>query len=67
MWRSMPFFQELVQAHGSEGAAFEALEAVGGSRFAEPEEVAQSVLFLVSDAASHINGVELPVDSGYVV
>jgi NAD(P)-dependent dehydrogenase (short-subunit alcohol dehydrogenase family) len=67
IWRTMPFFQELVQAHGSEEAAFEALEAVGGSRFAEPEEVAQSVLFLVSDAASHINGVELPVDSGYVV
>ena len=67
MWSSMPFFQDLVREHGSESAAFEALESEGGQRFAEPEEVARSLLFLVSDAASHITGVELPVDGGYVL
>jgi len=67
MWRDMPFFQELVRQHGTEEAAFAALEAGGGGRFAEPEQIAQSVLFLVSDAASHVTGVELPVDSGYVL
>ena len=67
MWRTMPFFQDLVHELGSEAAAFAALEAEGGGRFAEPEEIAQSVLFLVSDEAHHITGVELPIDGGYVL
>ena len=67
MWRAMPFFQDLIRQLGSEDAAFAALEAVAGGRFAEPEEIAQSVLFLVSDAAGHITGVELPVDGGYIL
>jgi NAD(P)-dependent dehydrogenase (short-subunit alcohol dehydrogenase family) len=66
MWRAMPFFQDLVTQHGSEDAAFAALAGPGG-RFAEPEEIAQAVLFLVSDAASHITGIELPVDGGYLL
>jgi NAD(P)-dependent dehydrogenase (short-subunit alcohol dehydrogenase family) len=67
LWRAMPFFRDLVELHGSEDGAFAAMEAHGGDRFADPEEIAQSVLFLVSDSASHITGVELPVDGGYVL
>jgi 2-keto-3-deoxy-L-fuconate dehydrogenase len=67
MWRAMPFFQDLIRQHGSEDAAFAALEADASSRFAEAEEIAQSVLFLVSDAACHVTGVELPVDGGYIL
>jgi len=67
LWRAMPFFGDLVQLHGSEEAAFEAMEVHSGDRFAEPEQVAQGVLFLVSDAASHITGVELPLDDGYTL
>ncbi len=67
LWRAMPFFGDLVERHGSEEAAFEAMEGHSGDRFAEPGQVAQGVLFLVSDAASHITGVELPLDDGYTL
>ncbi len=33
-------------------------------RIATPEDVAQLVLFLASDAARHINGAALPIDGG---
>lgn len=36
-------------------------------RFIEPEEVAEVVLFLLSDAASMINGISMPIDSGFAV
>ncbi|HKT95813.1 MAG TPA: SDR family oxidoreductase [Paraburkholderia sp.] len=41
------------------------LAAIPLRRFAEPEEVVAPILFLLSDAASMISGVALPVDGGY--
>jgi NAD(P)-dependent dehydrogenase (short-subunit alcohol dehydrogenase family) len=35
-------------------------------RMARPEEVAAGIVFLASDAASYITGVELPIDGGYI-
>jgi len=35
-------------------------------RFIEPDEVAEVILFLLSDAASMINGVTLPIDAGFL-
>ncbi|MBR8153167.1 SDR family oxidoreductase [Burkholderia cenocepacia] len=41
------------------------LAAIPLGRFAEPDEVVEPILFLLSDAASMISGVSLPVDGGY--
>jgi NAD(P)-dependent dehydrogenase (short-subunit alcohol dehydrogenase family) len=67
MWRSMPFFQELVHKLGSDDAAYAAMAESGGGRFIEPDAVARAVCFLAGDQARHVTGAELPVDDGYVL
>lgn len=42
-----------------------ALQGIPLRRFAEPLEVALPIAFLLSDAASMISGITLPVDGGY--
>jgi 3(or 17)beta-hydroxysteroid dehydrogenase len=68
LWRTMPFFRELVEKAGSEEAAFESLAAgVPGGRFAEPADVVHAILFLASDESRFVTGVDLLVDGGYVL
>lgn len=42
-----------------------ALKAIPLGRFAEPNEIADPILFLLSDAAAMISGVCLPIDGGF--
>jgi NAD(P)-dependent dehydrogenase (short-subunit alcohol dehydrogenase family) len=65
MWKSMPFFQELMARHGSEAAAFAAMEQAG--RFADPDEIALAILYLASDEARSITGTDLVIDDGYTL
>lgn len=44
-----------------------ALSRIPLGRFAEPQEIADSVAYLLSDQASYITGVTLNVSGGYVV
>ncbi len=68
MWSTMQFFRDLVARSGSEDAAYESLAAgTPGGRFADPADVARAVLFLSSDEASFITGVDLVLDGGYVL
>ncbi|MBC7282708.1 MAG: SDR family oxidoreductase [Hoeflea sp.] len=43
------------------------LKRIPMARWGEPSEVANAVAFLVSDQASYINGVTLPIDGGFMV
>jgi NAD(P)-dependent dehydrogenase (short-subunit alcohol dehydrogenase family) len=36
-------------------------------RFAEPEDVAEVILFLLSDEAAMVNGISMPIDGGYMI
>lgn len=54
---------------GAPGQTIAEKEAILGAtvpqgRAGQPEEIAEAVLFLVSDQAQHITGVQLPVDGG---
>ena len=50
---------------GPKGDALKALIPTG--RFALPEEIAATAVFLASDAAAMINGADLLVDGGYTI
>lgn len=43
------------------------LARIPQSRFAEPHEVSDVAVWLASDAASMVNGAEIPVDGGYLI
>ena len=50
---------------GPEGDALKALIPTG--RFAYPDEIAAAAVYLASDGANMVNGLDLVVDGGYSI
>lgn len=69
IWQNVPFFIDLVKQHGSERAAFDAMAAMATplGRYAQPEEIAAQIAFLLSDDARSITGAVLTADGGYTL
>lgn len=58
-----PALQDQIDKGNRDPALLEANSTLG--RMVEPEEIAKAVAFLVSDEASAITGIALPVDAGF--
>jgi NAD(P)-dependent dehydrogenase (short-subunit alcohol dehydrogenase family) len=52
---------------GDQAKAAPMIARIPLGRFAVPQEVSDTVVWLASDAASMINGVDVPVDGGYTM
>ena len=58
------FIETDMTAAMTEARRAEILAGVPAKRYGTPDEVAEAVRFLASDAAGYINGAVLPVDGG---
>ena len=43
------------------------LNRIPVGRFADPDDIAKVILFLLSDEAAMVNGISMPVDGGYMI
>jgi enoyl-[acyl-carrier-protein] reductase (NADH) len=56
-----------VKARSDPEKAGPMLARVPLGRFIQPEEVSSAIAYLLSDGASMVNGVTLPVDGGFLI
>jgi NAD(P)-dependent dehydrogenase (short-subunit alcohol dehydrogenase family) len=63
-WVWTPLVEKMVGAH-LKAAEQMMLSLVPQGRWCQPEEVAEVVVFLCSDAASHVTGHIMPIDGGW--
>jgi NAD(P)-dependent dehydrogenase (short-subunit alcohol dehydrogenase family) len=59
-----PMVDRMIDGDPEKLAATLAREPLG--RFARPDEVADTIVYLCSDEASLVNGISMPVDGGYL-
>ena len=67
VWDAVPFFADRAARLGRDAAFAELATGTPLGRFAKPEEVAEQVAFLLSDAAATITGSVLVSDGGYLL
>jgi len=65
LWKSMPFFRELEQSAGEDAAWKSVAAGTPLGRVAQPEEIAEGILFLASGDSGFVTGAELVMDGGY--
>lgn len=56
-----------VKAWSDPQKAASMLSRIPVGRFADPDDVAEVILFLLSDEAAMVNGLSMPVDGGYMI
>ena len=65
IWEKQPFFRQMIDDCGSVEEAFRKMEGSKLSEsFSSSRDVAESIVYLASDASSHLNGVELQMCHG---
>ena len=67
IWDSSPEFADAVTKHGREATLKAMAAPIPSGRFASSEEVAETILYLLSDAAANITGHVLVSDGGYTL
>ena len=65
MWASTDMWPKQIAESGGTEEALKAL--VRDQGFADPEEIAAAVLYITSDDARHVTGIDLSVDDGFAI
>ena len=66
IWETADWWKGFVDQVGSESEAWKQLDAASPlGRMGEPEDIAEAILYLASDASRFVTGTELVVDGGY--